>query len=67
MLNNIAGSIVMALPNATFRVKMDNNEIATAYVSGKLRHIKAKILVGDRVLMEQTSPKTGRIIYKYKV
>ncbi|MGP1918549.1 MAG: translation initiation factor IF-1 [Candidatus Hodgkinia cicadicola] len=67
MVKDIAGSIIMALPNATFRVKLDDNEIATAYISGKLKQVKTKILVGDRVLMKRMSPKVGRIIYKYKI
>ncbi|MFP3018948.1 MAG: translation initiation factor IF-1 [Candidatus Hodgkinia cicadicola] len=67
MVTDIAGSIIMALPNATFKVKLDDSEIATAYISGKLKQIKTKILVGDRVLMKRASPKVGRIIYKYKV
>ncbi|MGP1911594.1 MAG: translation initiation factor IF-1 [Candidatus Hodgkinia cicadicola] len=67
MVTDIAGLIITALPNATFKVKLDDNEIATAYISGKLKQIKTKILVGDRVLMKRMSPKVGRIVYKYKV
>lgn len=57
----------MALPNATFKVKLDDNEIATAYISGKLKQVKTKILVGDRVLMKRVNSNVGRIVYKYKV
>ncbi|MFP3038963.1 MAG: translation initiation factor IF-1 [Candidatus Hodgkinia cicadicola] len=66
MLADITGLIIAALPNATYKVKLDNNEIAIAYISGKLKQTKTKVLVGDRILIRRVSPKVGRIIYKYK-
>lgn len=59
------GTIVESLPNATFRVKLDDNEQEVfGYISGKMRMHFIKILVGDKVEIE-TSPydeTKGRII-----
>jgi translation initiation factor IF-1 len=62
------GVILESLPNATFRVKLDNGEEVLAHVSGKMRINFIKILAGDRVTVE-ISPydnKRGRIIYREK-
>ncbi len=64
----VQGTIVEALPNAMFRVKLDNGQVILAYVSGKMRMHFIKILPGDRVLVE-LSPydlSKGRITYRYK-
>jgi len=56
------------LPNATFRVKLDNSVEILAHISGKMRMHYIKILVGDRVTVEM-SPydlTKGRITYRYK-
>ncbi|MBD3320760.1 MAG: translation initiation factor IF-1 [Chitinivibrionales bacterium] len=56
------------LPNATFRVKLDNNHIVLSHISGKMRKHYIRILPGDRVLVE-LSPydlNRGRIVYRYK-
>ncbi len=52
-----------ALPSATFKVKISDNEEILAYTSGKMRIYHIKILPGDRVLVE-VSPdgKRGRIV-----
>ncbi|MDZ7771473.1 MAG: translation initiation factor IF-1 [Balneolaceae bacterium] len=62
------GEIVEALPNAQFRVELDNGHKILAHVSGKMRMHYIKILPGDRVAVEM-SPydlSKGRITYRYK-
>ena len=56
------------LPNATFKVKLDNDHEILAHISGKMRMHFIKILVGDKVSVE-LSPydlTKGRITYRYK-
>lgn len=62
------GIITETLPNAMFRVKLDNGHDILAHVSGKMRMHFIRILVGDKVQVE-ISPydlTKGRIIYRYK-
>ena len=62
------GVITETLPNAMFRVKLDNSHEVLAVISGKMRMNYIKILVGDRVTVEM-SPydlSKGRITYRYK-
>jgi translation initiation factor IF-1 len=62
------GTITETLPNAMFRVKLDNNHEILAVISGKMRVHYIKILVGDKVTVEM-SPydlSKGRITYRYK-
>ncbi|MCH8494733.1 MAG: translation initiation factor IF-1 [Balneolales bacterium] len=62
------GTILEALPNAQFKVKLDNGHELLAHVSGKMRMYYIKILPGDRVTVEM-SPydlSKGRITYRYK-
>jgi translation initiation factor IF-1 len=62
------GTIVEALPNAQFRVKLENGHEILAHVSGKMRMFYIKILPGDKVTVEM-SPydlTKGRITYRYK-
>ena len=62
------GIITDTLPNAMFRVKLDNSHEILAVISGKMRMHYIKILVGDKVTVE-LSPydlSKGRIIYRYK-
>jgi translation initiation factor IF-1 len=62
------GTIVEALRNANFKVKLSNGHIITAYISGKLRMHYIKILPGDNVTIEM-SPydlTKGRIIWRSK-
>jgi len=59
---------VEALPNAMFRVELENKHIVLAHVSGKMRMHFIRILPGDRVALE-LSPydlSRGRITYRYK-
>jgi len=62
------GTIVEALPNAQFRVELENGHEILAHVSGKMRMFYIKILPGDKVTVEM-SPydlSKGRITYRYK-
>lgn len=45
------GTVEEALPNALFRVLLSNNEKIIAYLSGKMRKFKIKVLVGDKVIV----------------
>ena len=63
----IDGSILEALPNAMFRVKLDNGHTVLAHVSGKMRMHYIKLLPDDKVKLE-LSPydlSKGRIIFRY--
>ncbi len=62
------GLITENLPNASFKVKLDNGHEILAHISGKMRMHYIKILVGDKVTIEM-SPydlTKGRISYRYK-
>lgn len=62
------GTITEPLPNAMFRVQLDNGHEVLAHISGKMRMHYIRILKGDRVLVE-LSPydlTRGRITYRYK-
>ena len=64
----VKGTISEALPNAMFRVELENGHRVLAHVSGKMRMHFIRILPGDRVSVE-ISPydlTRGRIIYRYK-
>jgi translation initiation factor IF-1 len=62
------GKIVEALPNTTFRVKLENGPEVLAYLSGKMRKYYIRVLLGDRVRVE-LSPydlTKGRIVYRHR-
>ena len=64
----VRGKVIEPLPNATFRVELENGHKILAHVSGKMRLHFIRILLGDKVLVE-ISPydlTRGRIIYRYK-
>ena len=60
------GEVVETLPNTTFRVRLKNNHIVTAHISGKMRKHYIRILTGDNVTVELTpyDLTKGRIIYR---
>lgn len=62
------GTIIEPLPNAMFRVQLDNGHVVLAHISGKMRMHFIKILPGDRVTVELSpyDPTRGRITYRYK-
>jgi translation initiation factor IF-1 len=64
----VTATVVEPLPNAMFKVELDNKHKVLAHVSGKMRKHFIRILPGDKVLVE-LSPydlKRGRITYRYK-
>ena len=64
----VEGKVVEALPNAMFRVELDNGHKVLAHISGKMRMHYIRILPDDRVVVE-LSPydlSRGRIVYRYK-
>jgi len=64
----VDGVVTDTLPNANFKVKLDNGHEILAHISGKMRMHFIKILVGDKVSVE-LSPydlSKGRITYRYK-
>ena len=64
----VEGTVVETLPNAMFRVELDNRHRVLAHISGKMRMHFIKILPGDKVLVE-LSPydlSRGRIVYRGK-
>ena len=64
----VEGVVVEALPNATFKVKLPNEHIVTAHISGKLRMNYIRILPGDRVTIEVSvyDLNKGRIPWRAK-
>jgi translation initiation factor IF-1 len=61
------GKVIELLPNATFRVKLENNHEVLAHTAGKLRKNRIRVLTGDNVAVE-VSPydlKKGRIVFRY--
>jgi len=64
----IDGTIIETLPNASFKVELENGHRVLAHISGKMRMHFIKILPGDKVTVE-LSPydlTRGRITYRYK-
>jgi translation initiation factor IF-1 len=64
----VEGTVVEPLPNAMFRVELENGHKVLAHISGKMRMHFIKILPGDKVTIE-LSPydlTRGRIVYRYK-
>jgi len=64
----VEGKVVEPLPNAMFRVELENGHLILAHISGKMRKHYIRILPGDRVLLE-LSPydlSRGRIVYRHK-
>jgi translation initiation factor IF-1 len=64
----VEGTVIEPLPNAMFQVKLDNDHVVLAHISGKMRKFYIRILPGDRVTVE-LSPydlSRGRITYREK-
>ena len=61
------GKVIELLPNAMFRVKLENNHEILAHTAGKLKKNRIRILTGDNVLVEMTpyDLTKGRIIYRF--
>ncbi len=62
------GEIVETLPNATFRVKLENNHVVLGHISGKMRMHYIRILPGDKVTVQLTpyDLTKGRIVFRAK-
>ena len=60
------GEVIETLPNTTFRVKLDNDHVVPAHISGKMRKHYIRILTGDKVKVEITpyDLSKGRIIFR---
>jgi translation initiation factor IF-1 len=67
-LIEFSGTVVELLPNAMFRVKLDNEHEVLAHTSGKMRKNRIRVLAGDRVNVEMTpyDLSKGRITFRYK-
>jgi len=64
----VEGVVLETLPNATFKVELENKHQVLAHISGRLRQNYIRILPGDKVLVE-ISPydlSRGRVVYRYK-
>lgn len=64
----IPGMVTERLPNAMFRVKLENDHEILAYTSGKMRKNRIRVLVGDNVTVEMTpyDLSKGRIVFRHK-
>lgn len=64
----VDGKIIEALPNATFRVELENGHVVLCHIAGKMRMHYIRILPGDMVRIELTpySLDKGRITYRHK-
>ncbi|MCH9644562.1 MAG: translation initiation factor IF-1 [Gammaproteobacteria bacterium] len=60
------GVVIDSLPNTTFRVKLENDHVINAHISGRMRKNYIRILTGDKVKVELTpyDLTRGRIIYR---
>lgn len=63
-----SGMVTELLPNAMFRVKLDNEHVILAHTSGKMRKNRIRVLAGDRVNVEMTpyDLTKGRITFRFK-
>ena len=64
----MSGMVIEPLPNTQFRVELENGSIVLAYISGKMRRYRIRILRGDKVIVE-LSPydlTRGRLVYRFK-
>ena len=64
----VKATVVEPLPNAMFRVELENKHKVVAHISGKMRKHFIRILPGDRVLVELSTYDLtrGRLVYRYK-
>ncbi len=62
------GVVTELLPNAMFRVKLENNHEVLAHTAGKMRKNRIRVLAGDEVMVEVTpyDLSKGRIIFRFK-
>ena len=62
------GTVMEVLPNAMFRVTLDNGHDVLAHTAGKMRRFRIRVLAGDKVTVEMTpyDLSKGRITYRHK-
>lgn len=67
-VTEVEGVVLEALPNTTFKVKLDDEREVLGTLSGKMRRYRIRVLVGDRIRVAMTpyDDKRGRIIYRFK-
>jgi len=63
----VDGTVIETLPATQFKVELENGHTVLAYLSGKMRMFKIKLLPGDKVKLEMTpyDINRGRITYRY--
>ena len=67
-LLEMAGTVTEKLPNAMFKVELENGHVILAHTSGKMRKFRIRIMVGDKVNIEMTpyDLTKGRITFRHK-
>jgi translation initiation factor IF-1 len=67
-LSEFSGTVSELLPNATFRVRLDNEHEIIAHTAGKMRKNRIRVLAGDKVLVEMTpyDLTKGCITYRFE-
>jgi len=67
-LIEFTGTIIELLPNATFRVQLENGHMVLAHTSGRMRKNRIRVLSGDKVTVEMTpyDLTKGRITFRHK-
>lgn len=67
-LIEFSGTVVEVLPNAMFRVKLENEHVILAHTSGRMRKNRIRVLAGDTVTVEMTpyDLTKGRIMFRQK-
>ena len=65
-LIEMEGEVIETLPNTTFKVKLENEHVITAHISGRMRKHYIRIMTGDKVKVEMTpyDLTKGRIIFR---
>ncbi|MBU0619422.1 translation initiation factor IF-1 [Patescibacteria group bacterium] len=64
----VEGEVTTALPNTTFRIKLDDGRLILGHLAGKMRIHRIRVLPGDRVKLEMApiDETKGRIVYRFK-
>ncbi len=67
-LLEMGGTVIEKLPNAMFKVKLENDHEIIAHTAGKMRKYRIRVMVGDKVDVEMTpyDLTKGRIIFRHK-
>lgn len=62
----VQGTVTEALPNTTFRIELEDGRTMIAYLSGKMRKFRIKVLIGDSVeIVTDPSGEKGRIVKRF--